>query len=606
MIYTRALVYCGLTASVVFGFPEQSSPAAPANNASPASTKSEGAVFSPLLRSLSLHDRIAQLIVVRGYGDYPSGDNAEYRKFVRWIRDDHVGGFIVAGRLRNGNVISAQPFEMAVFINHMQRLVKTPLLVASDFERGASMRVAETARFPYLMAFGAAHDLTAMRELGAATAREARTLGVTWIFAPDADVNNNPDNPIINVRSYGEDPQQVGAGVSAFIEGAHSDKQNYALVTAKHFPGHGDTAQDSHMQLAMLDQPKERIESVELVPFRAAIEHGVDAVMTAHMAVPAFDGRDVPATVSQSMLTGLLRDELGFKGIVVTDAMEMQGIASLYSQREAAVRAIEAGADVLLMPTDPEVSIHAIMEAVERGRISRQRIDRSAAKILLAKQRVGLFRARLVNLDAISDSLEDKKFENLAQSVAERALTLVKDDKHLFPMPEVDGSCVVIMGESQFSLRGETLMNELHAHAPAVTAYIVNAIMPDSLLLLIAGELSHCKQIYVAAFITVAANRGSVALEGGLNTFLNTLMHGAVPIALISLGNPYLVRDFPDVSSYLAAFSTSSTSEAAVAKAILGEIAIGGKLPVSIPGVAKIGAGLDVPAKANTASNRAE
>jgi beta-N-acetylhexosaminidase len=261
MVLTRALFCCGLTACVVFGFSESKPPAAAANTASPTPPKS-GCAASPLLRSLSLHDRVAQLIVVRGYGDYPSSDNVEYRKFVRWIRDDHVGGFIVAGRIRDGNVISAQPFEMAVFINHMQRLVKTPLLVASDFERGASMRVAETARFPSLMAFGATHDLTAMKELGAATAHEARTLGVTWIFAPDADVNNNPDNPVINVRSYGEDAQQVGAAVSAFIEGAHSDKQSYALVTAKHFPGHGDTAQDSHMQLAMLDQSKERIVSL--------------------------------------------------------------------------------------------------------------------------------------------------------------------------------------------------------------------------------------------------------------------------------------------------------------------------------------------------------
>ena len=331
---------------------------------------------------LSLHDRIAQLIIVRGYGDYPPSSDAEYRRFIRWITQDHVGGFIVAGRIRNGSVIAAQPFEMAAFINHMQRLAKTPLLVASDFERGASMRVANTARFPYLMAFGAAHDLDAMRQLGSATAREARALGVTWVFAPDADVNNNPDNPIINVRSYGEDPQAVAAGVSAFIEGAHSDKNAYVLLSAKHFPGHGDTAEDSHMQLAKLDQSKERLESLELVPFRAAIAHGVDSIMTAHMSVPAFEPSGIPATVSRNILTNLLRDEMGFKGIVVTDAMEMQGIAALYSTGEAAVRAIEAGADVLLMPTDPAECIRALEAAVASGRISRQRIDGVSRRFL--------------------------------------------------------------------------------------------------------------------------------------------------------------------------------------------------------------------------------
>ena len=576
----------------------------PAN--APSAAKSKRTPGVSLLRALSLHDRIAQMIVVRGYGDYPPADSGEYRRFLRWIRDDHVGGFIIAGRIRDGNVLSAQPFEMAAFINHMQRLARTPLLVAADFERGASMRVAEAARFPYLMAFGAAHDLAATKQLGAATAHEARALGVTWVFAPDADVNNNPDNPIINVRSYGEDPQQVAAGVSAFIEGAHSHKQDYVLVTAKHFPGHGDTAEDSHIQLARLDQPKERIEAVELVPFRAAVEHGVDAIMTAHMAVPALEASDLPATLSREVLTGLLRKELGFQGLIVTDAMEMQGIAALYSQGEAAVRAIEAGADVLLMPTDPEICIRAVIEAVEHGRISRRRIDASAAKILMAKQRVGLIRTRLVNLDAISDDLEQPNFQSLAESVAERALTLVKDDGHLFPMPSHEGSCLVVMGEKPFSDRGETLTAELHRRIPALAAYIVNPALSQYVLAAIAEDTSHCKQIYVAAFVTVAANRGSVALQGGLNSFMNALVRGPAPVALIALGNPYLLRDFPNVSSYMATFSTSTTSETAAAKAMMGEIPISGRMPVSIPGVANLGAGLDVPAKPNTASNGAE
>ncbi len=603
MALHKRLVLCALTA---FFFSSAGTAAVPATTkpARPAaSARSRG---SALLRSLSLHDRIAQLIIIRGYGDYPPRDNPEYRNFARLVRQDRVGGFIVAGRIQNGNVIPAQPFEMAAFINHMQRLAKTPLLVASDFERGASMRVAETARFPYLMAFGAAHDLTATKELGAATAREARALGVTWVFAPDADVNNNPDNPIINVRSYGEDPRSVADGISAFIDGAHSDPGNYVLVTAKHFPGHGDTAEDSHMQLAKLDQPKERIESVELVPFRAAVQHDVDSIMTAHMAVPAFEPQEMPATVSRNVLTGLLRDELGFKGLIVTDAMEMQGIASLYSPGEAAVRAIEAGADMLLMPSDPEACIRALMAAVKSGRISRQRIDSSASKVMAAKQRVGLFRSHLVNLDVISDDIEDPKIDQLAQRVADRAVTLVKDDKHLFPMPTSDGSCLVVMSEGEFSTRGQTLAAELHNRAAELKTYVVNPAIPEDVLTAIVNDSSHCKQIYVAAFVTVAANRGSVALEGGLNAFMNALLRGSVPVALISLGNPYLLRDFPNVSSYVATFSTSSTSETAAAKAILGEIPITGKMPVSIPGIAKVGDGIDVPAKAKTASNGSE
>jgi beta-N-acetylhexosaminidase len=534
---------------------------------------------------------------VRGYGDYPPSSDAEYRRFTRWITQDHVGGFIVAGRIRNGSVIAAQPFEMAAFINHMQRLAKTPLLVGSDFERGASMRVANTARFPYLMAFGAAHDLDAMRQLGAATAREARALGVTWVFAPDADVNNNPDNPIINVRSYGEDPQVVAAGVSAFIEGAHSDKNTYVLLSAKHFPGHGDTAEDSHMQLPKLDQPKERLESLELVPFRAAIAHGVDSIMTAHVAVPALEPAGIPATVSRNILTNLLRDELGFQGIIVTDAMEMQGIAALYSTGEAAVRAIEAGADVLLMPTDPTECIRALQAAVASGRISRKRIDISVAKILAAKRRAGLFRSRIVDLDALSDQVEDKKLDELAEHVAERAVTLVKDDSHLFPIPNRDGPCLVVMSEGVFSTRGETLARELRRHLPALKTFTTNSSMPDDLLTAIAGQTSQCKQIYAATFVTVSANRGSVSLEGGLGRLVRLLVDGPAPVALLSFGNPYLLRDVPQVGTYAALFSTTVTSESAAARAILGEIPITGKMPVSIPGLAKIGDGLSVAAR---------
>jgi beta-N-acetylhexosaminidase len=549
-----------------------------------------------LLRGLTLHDRIAQLIVVRAYGDYPRTEDPEYKTLTRWIRDDHVGGFIVANRVRNGTVINAQPFEMVSFINHMQRVAKTPLLVASDFEHGASMRVAGTAKLPYFMAFGAGHDLTAVRELGATTAREARTLGVNWLFAPDADVNNNPENPIINVRSYGEDPQAVAGAVSAFIEGAHSDTRAYVLVTAKHFPGHGDTAEDSHMQMAKLDQPKDRIESVELAPFRAAIKSGVDSVMTAHMSVPAFEPQGIPSTVSRNILTGLLRDELDFKGIIVTDAMDMQGLTALYSAGEAAVRAIEAGADVLLMPSDPEACIRAVMQAVKSGRISRKRIDASAAKIMAAKQRVGLFRGRFTSLDQIADNLEDPAFGKLAQDVADHAITLVKDERHLFPMPAApDGSCLVVMSEGLFSQHGQILARDLLQRVPQLKIYVTHPSTPVDELTAIATGTGQCKQVYVAAFITVAAYRGSVGLEGGLGAFMNALVHGPAPVALVSLGSPYLLRDFPGVAAYAATFSTTTTSEEAAAKAILGDIPITGKMPVSIPGLAKVGDGITVP-----------
>ena len=556
----------------------------------------------PQLSELSLHDRIAQLIVVRGYGDFPPESDPEYTRFRHWIEVDHVGGFIVAGHIRYGNVIPAQPFEMAAFINHTQRTSQLPLLVASDFERGASMRVAGTARFPYMMAFGAARDLSAIRELGLATAREARALGVTWVFAPDADVNNNPDNPVINIRSFGEDPKAVSDAVAAFIDGAHSDPANYVLLSAKHFPGHGDTAEDSHMQLARLNQPKERIEQVELQPFRSAIAHGVDSIMTAHLTVPAFEPQAIPATVSRKVLTDLLRDELDYRGIIVTDAMEMQGIAALFTPGEAAVRAVEAGADVLLMPTDPGVCIEAIEAAIKSGRLSAERIDASVNRILAAKQRAGLFDDRFVKPDDITARLDETRLDSMAESVAERALTLVKDDRHLFPLPQDSAPCLVVLGEGSFSTRGETLARELSRRFKSLKVFPASSAMPQSLLSAYAAQTSTCKQIYVAAFVTVAANRGSVNLEGGLGGLLTALIKGPAPVALVSFGNPYLLKDFPDVAAYAATFSTAATSESAVARAVAGEIPINGKMPVSIPGLAKLGDGLSVPIAKATAS----
>lgn len=555
---------------------------------------------------LSLHDRIAQLIIVRGYGDFPPNDDAEYTRFQHWIEVDHVGGFIVAGHIRNGNVIAAQPFEMAAFINHTQQQAEVPLLVASDFERGASMRVAGTARFPYMMAYGAARDLAAVKELGAATAREARALGVTWVFAPDADVNNNPSNPVINIRSFGEDPKAVSDAVAAFIEGAHADPANYVLLSAKHFPGHGDTAEDSHMKLARLDQPKQRIEQVELQPFRSAIEHGVDSVMTAHMSVPAFEPESIPATVSRRVLTDLLRDELGYKGIIVTDAMEMQGVAALFTPGEAAVRAVEAGADVLLMPTDPGACISAIEAAIKSGRLSEERLNASVKRVLEAKERAGLFSDRLVKLDEITERLDQTKSDAAAESIAERAITLVKDEQHLFPLPSKSGPCLVVLGEGAFSTRGETLSRELARRFPNLKTFPATSAMPDNLLAAYAAQTATCKEIYAAAFVTVAANRGSVNLEGGLGGLLAALIKGPAPVALISFGNPYLLKDFPGVAAYAATFSTASTSELAVAKAIAGEIEISGKMPVSIPGLAKLGDGLSVPIGKTAASKGAK
>ena len=601
MVSVRMILAVALAAGVLHGAPGPSATKSSAKGAKASRASSTG-----VPGSMSLQDRVAQLVIVRTYGDYLSTRSPEYRPLVHWIRDLRVGGFIVANRVKHGSVINARPFEMALFTNRMQSLARTPLLVAADFEHGASMRVAGAPKFPFFMAYGAAHDLNAVRQLGEATAAEARALGITWVFAPDADVNNNPANPIINTRSYGEDPQAVAEGVAAFIEGAHENKESPVLVTAKHFPGHGDTSEDSHLQLAKLDQTRERIEQVELVPFRSAIEHGVDAIMTAHMAVPAFEPEEKPATVSKNVLTGLLRDELKFRGLVVTDALDMQGVTALYNQGELAVRAIEAGADVLLMPSDPEAAIRAVVAAVKSGRISRRRIDESVARILAAKRRVGLYRKRKVDLDAISDGLDDPKEDAWAQTAADEAITLVKDDRHLFPAPDPATACLVVVNDASFSTRGQELITEVHRHESKMRVALANASMTEPVLTALADDLKSCSAVYATAFVAVAAFRGNVALADPLTNFLNAVIHNPPPVALISMGNPYLLSTFPNVAAYAAAFSTVSTSEIAAGKAIFGEIPIQGKMPVSIPGYAKVGDGMAVAARTKATSSAGE
>jgi beta-N-acetylhexosaminidase len=585
MLLLRALIALGLCIPL----------ASAATRAKPAADKSTPASVRQLMRSMSLRDKVAQLIIMPIYGEPANTRSAEFRKYQRFIRDLRVGGVIVTGHSLNGGVRNAEPYAMAALLNRLQKMARTPLFVSADFERGASMRVNSTTAWPYSMAFAAAKDLTAVSEEGADTARDARAMGVNWIFAPVADVNNNPDNPIINIRSFGENPAEVSSFVQAYIAGAHSDRKNSVLVTAKHFPGHGDTTEDSHMMLARLDADRARIEAVELQPFRAAIASGVDAVMTAHLAVPALEPENIPATLSSKIITGVLRDELGFHGLVVTDAMEMQGLAAMFDTAEASVRAIQAGADVLLMPKRAEDAIRGVVAAVENGRISRRRIDESVTRVLAAKVRLGLMRKKLVNLEDIADVVDSPESEERAQSVADHAVTLVKDTKDALPVRHPENTCLIAMTEGRRSQEGIRLIDEVKKRAPGITTTVLDPAMTKEDLDQVAEKASNCGQVIVAAYVSVNAYRGNVALAGGYPDLLNALISGKAPVLLAAVGNPYLLRSFPNVAAYLTTYSPTPTSETALAKALFGEIAITGRLPVTISGVAKYGDGIQAP-----------
>lgn len=564
--------------------------------------KTPGAVRK-WMRSMSLRDKVAQLIVMPIYAEPANTRSATFRKYQHYVRDLRIGGVIVTGYSVNGGVRNAEPYALAATLNRLQKMARTPLLVGADFERGASMRVSSTTLWPYNMAFTAAKDLADATYEGAETARDARAMGVNWIFAPVSDVNNNPDNPIINIRSYGENPAEVASYVEAYIAGAHSDAKNPVLVTAKHFPGHGDTAEDSHLGLARLEADQARIESVELVPFRAAIAAGVDAVMTAHLAVPALDPENQPATVSAKILTGVLKDELNFHGIVVTDAMDMQGLASLYDTGESAVRALEAGSDVLLMPRSAEQAINGVLQAVQSGRLTRQRIDDSVAKVLSAKARLGLTKKKIVNLEQIADIVGSPEAEEHAQDVADRSVTLVKDAGDNLPLRHPESTCLIALTESRRSQQGQHLIDEAKKRAPNLTTMLLDAGMTKSDLDQASEKALHCSDIVVAAYVTVSAYRGNVALAGNYPDFLNSLIAGKAAVTLVSLGNPYLVRSFPNVSAYLTTYSPTPTSETAVAKAMFGEISITGRLPVTIPEIAQYGDGIQLPTSVSAEKN---
>jgi len=571
-------------------------PGAAVRKAPPTKTLRKSAFVRRWMKTLTLREKVAQLIFIPFHGAAPNTRSREYRQFMKLVRETRVGGMVLVN-WNNGRLTQkAQPYGLAAFLNRMQKQSRVPLLVAGDFERGASMRVDGTTVFPQAMAFGAAGDPALARFEGQVTAREARAVGVQWLFFPVADVNNNPDNPIINIRSYGEDPKQVSTLAAAFIEGTRADPRYRVLTTAKHFPGHGDTAVDTHTNMAVIDAPRERLEAVELPPFRAAIQAGVDAIMSAHISVPALAPGGVPATLSPAILTGLLRGEMGFKGIVVTDALEMGGIAQGYSSGEAAVLALEAGADALIMPPDPEAAVKAVLAAVQRGRLTRARIDESVARLLAAKERVGLDRRAAVDLEAIGDLIDIPEDQERAQDIAARAVTLVKNDGNLVPLRAPATACFLTLAESHYSNEGLEFAQEVRRHEKNAAIIQLDASLPPASLDLAVQKVGACDSVVVAAFASVAAYRGDVALGGDFPRLLDALFATGKPVALVALGNPYLVRSFPKAAAFLLTYSTVPPSETAAVKALFGESPVRGRLPVTIPGVAKIGEGLDVPA----------
>src|SRR6266566_262887 len=547
------------------------------------------------LRNMSAEEKIGQLLFTTYHGSFTAKDAPAYQQILHDVNDLHVGGFIVITHGSPLGIVKSQAYPTAALINQMQAKSRLPLLGA-DFERGTAMRLDEGTSFPTAMAVAAGGDPKDAYTMGKITALEAHAVGVQWVYAPDADVNNNPGNPIVNTRSFGEDPARVAEFVSAFVRGV---EENGALATAKHFPGHGDTAADSHIDLPVIHADRDRLEHLELVPFRAAIAAGVSTVMTGHLSIPTLEpDANTPATLSSNILTGLLRKELGFEGLVVTDAMDMGGITVRYAPGEAAVRAVAAGADALLMPPVPDAAFESLQVAVKSGRISKARLDASVRRILQAKARLGLNQKRLVDLNAINQKFGSVAWQKEAQEISDRGVTLLRDTPHRLPLDGTKAARALLLAlyADPEPYPGEDLERELRSRFDSVTALRADTRFVNASILKLPPPDSYDVAI-LALFVRVSDRKGNVDVPAELAALAEQVYKTGKPVITVGLGSPYLIERFPQAETWLAAFGISDVAQISAARAIFGEIPVRGKLPVTIPGVnLKAGFGMELQA----------
>ncbi len=562
------------------------------------------------MASMSVAQMAGQLVIPSFESHFMSVDSDRYDELATLVREQQVGGIHVFGGRRRvprvllnrtyGSVTRGDPLSAAAVLNRLQRESAVPLLVTGDFESGVGFRMSGTTLFPRAMAFGAAGDERLAFEAGRITAVEGRAMGAHVNFAPVVDVNNNPRNPVINTRSFGEDPEAVGRLASAYVRGL---KQGGMLATLKHFPGHGDTEVDTHLGLATIEHDRERWEQVEWRPFRVAIDAGADAIMTAHVEIPALDpGPPMPASLSAAAITGFLRGESSFNGLVFTDSMSMQAIAELWPAGEAAVRAIQAGNDVVLHSPDPAAAVQAITDAVTSGEIDRMQLEMSVRRLLEAKARLGLHRTASVDLDALSEHVGGRAHLEVAAEVAQRAVTLIRDERGQVPFPAPRAASILYLSVLDYPAGWGTgapsriMIPELRARWPDVTAIELSDRTSPSDLELVRAEASRHDAIVVGVFVRTASGSGRMDLEPRLAALLDALARRSAaadqPFVTVLFGNPYVASALPTVPALLLTYDYSEHAEMAAVRALAGEAPIGGKLPVALPDVAEAGHGL--------------
>jgi beta-N-acetylhexosaminidase len=590
-------------------------PAAPATRpgATPAPPSAVGGVtlgaaesrwVDSVLASLSLRQRVGQMVMVWTLGDYTSTEDPTFVELKRWVEKDGVGGMTMS---------LGTPMEVATKLNEMQRAARVPLLVSSDLEPGLGrlesgmfthylLETGGASAMPPAMAIAATGREADAYDAARVIAREGRAVGIHMNFAPVVDVNNNPSNPVINTRSFGEDPHRVALLSAAFVRGTQDGGM---LATAKHFPGHGDTDVDSHAGMPVVSVTRARLDSVELIPFRAAINAGTALIMTAHIALPALDSATIPATLSPAILTGLLRDSLGFRGLTVTDALTMEGIGRGYTPEQSAVLAVKAGASLLLKPSDPTRAIDGVVAAVERGEISRGRIDSAARNILALKARVGLNRAAQVDLQRAREIVGSAEHRRLAAGIASRAITVLRDTRTLLPLRD-SGSVLVVQYAPETELKagrqfpqliraGRTAASRARgAGAPATPSIKISPAATRDLLDSLSRVADRASAIVIATYVRRVEGEGRTVVPAPIAAWIDSLARRR-PVVVVSFGNPYLIRQFPGVSSYVTTYGVSDDLERAAARVLLGQAPATGRSPVSLPGFFRAGDGISRP-----------
>jgi beta-N-acetylhexosaminidase len=566
------------------------------------------------LAKMTLDEKIGQLIFTSFDAGYMSTDSDAYDRLRHLVRDLKVGGIHVFGSSEafpqvllnpvwGGGPASRKgdPYVAAMVLNRLQSESAIPLLTSGDFEGGAAYILNGATRLPRAMVIAATGDEQLAFKAGVVAATEARAVGVNIDFYPVVDVNNNPRNPIINLRSFGEDPALVSKMAVAYIKGIQSTG---AFATAKHFPGHGDTNVDTHLGLAVINHPRERLDQVELVPFKAAIAAGVDAVMSTHIILPALDPTPgIPATLSRPILTGLLRNELKFNGLIFTDSMTMDAISKMFTHDKAAAMAVRAGADFVLHSPDDDAAVRGIKASVEAGEISVDQVNASVERILRAKTRLGLHLNRQVDTAAIAEKFGTRAHAQVAQEINDRGLTLIKDERNQVPLAAPRDANVLYLSVLDYAsgwreaVPSRTIIPELRKRWPNLTAIEVTDRTTASEHELIRALTKRADAVIAGVFVRIASFSGRMDLSPPEIALLDSVAAQNKPFVTVCFGNPYTATFLPKLPAVLLGYEFSDFTERAAAKALAGEMPIGGKLPISLPGMFPMGHGLTRAAK---------